>query len=65
MDKISARIVQLELWVESLDAKVQQQDKTLTHIKPAVQQSANKTVVVWIAVVITVINCIILLLNET
>lgn len=65
MEKIGARIVQLELLVESLDEKVMQHDKTLSHIKPAVQQSANKTVVVWIAVVITVLNCIILLLNET
>lgn len=65
MKEISAKIAQLELLVESLDEKVMHHDKTLSHIKPAVQQAANKTVVVWIAVVITVLNCIILLLNET
>lgn len=58
MKEISVKVAQLEAQVESLE-------KTVAHIKPAVQQAANKTVVVWIAVVITVLNCIILLLNET
>lgn len=63
MEKVKARLSQVELMVESLDERVQDHDKSIVAMKPAVQQASHRNVIVWIAAIITILNTIILLMN--
>lgn len=64
MEKVETRIKQAEIMIENLEDKVQDHDRKLSAMSPVVQQVAHRNVVVWIAVVITIINTIILLLIQ-
>ena len=59
-----ARIDHLELLTESHDERIQDLDERVSAMEPAVQQTSNRNVVVYISVAITVINLILLLLNS-
>lgn len=60
---MKARLTQVELILESIDERVQDHDKSIAAMKPAVQQSSHRTIVVWIAAIITILNTIILFLK--
>lgn len=60
---MKARLTQVELMIESIDERVQDHDKAITAMKPAVQQASHRNIVVWIAAIITILNTIILFLK--
>lgn len=65
MEKVNERLIQVELMVESLDERVQDHDRSISAMKPAVQQASHKNILVWFTVIMTILNTIILLLNKT
>lgn len=58
-----AKIDHLELMYESLEEKIRDCDERVAQMEPAVKQASNRTVAVYISVVITIINLLLLIIK--
>jgi hypothetical protein len=58
-----AKVDHLELLYENLDERLQDCDERITQMEPAVKQASNKTVAVYISVIITIINLLLLIIK--
>jgi hypothetical protein len=61
---INHRITMLEMASENIDERLLDVDERVTQMEPAVKQAGNNNVVIYISLAITVINLLILLLNN-